>query len=69
MWGTNIEKIWHILIDRKLLCRIVVVGIPGVVKDVTFIQLKVATRSAFKTEKYNKTGTYGMSLSFFISNE
>jgi len=47
----------------------VIVGALEVVKDTTFIRLKVATRSILSVEEGNKIGKKDMSLCFFIKNE
>jgi hypothetical protein len=54
--GTNIEKGLHGLVEGKLLCRMVVVKAPEVVKDVTFICLKLHPDHLLSIEEDNKQG-------------
>jgi len=54
--GTNIEKGLHGLVEGKLLYRMVVVKAPEVVKDVTFICLKLHPDHLLSIEEDNKQG-------------
>jgi hypothetical protein len=58
------------LVKYNLLYLLVVVRAPEVVKDVTFIHLKVASQSAsFSTRKDSKIGINNVSLNLFIKSE
>jgi hypothetical protein len=57
------------LVKYNLLYLLVVVRAPEVVKDATFIHLKVASQSAFSTRKDSKIGINNVSLNLFIKSE
>jgi hypothetical protein len=57
------------LVKYNLLYPLVVVRAPEVVKDATFIHLKVASQSAFSTRKDSKIGINNVSLNLFIKSE
>jgi hypothetical protein len=57
------------LVEEVFLNLLVVVRAPEVVKDATFIHLKVASQSAFSTRKDSKIGINNVSLNLFIKSE
>jgi hypothetical protein len=55
------KKRWHKLVKGNLLCQMVLVGVPEMLGDATFIHLKVAIQLAFSAEEDNKTMTNNVS--------
>jgi hypothetical protein len=63
--GTKVEQGCHNLKEENFLYQMVVIGVPKMVREATFIHLNVTTQSTFSTEENNKTGAEDVSRNLF----
>jgi hypothetical protein len=63
--GTKVEQGCHNLKQENFLYQMVVIGVPKMVREATFIHLNVTTQSTFSTEENNKIGAEDVSRNLF----